>query len=118
MAALKAQFYTSRLAIEAAQISQDPVSGEEVKVWAVVNGMEAIAAAVAPTTVQSVGAKEFRSPSQTVYTATWQISLNGLWPAITPQMRARFEDSRVYNILGVEQDSHATLTRLKVERVT
>lgn len=118
MAALKAQFYTSRLAIEAAQISQDPVSGEEVKVWAVVNGMEAIAAAVAPTTVQSVGATEFRSPSQTVYTATWQISLNGLWPAITPQMRARFEDSRVYNILGVEQDSHATLTRLKVERVT
>lgn len=116
LSSLRAQFYPSTLAIEAGDGAQDPNSGEVVNGWAVVSGMEAIPAVVAPSTVQSVTATEFRGNFETVVTEIWQISLNGRWPAITPEMRAHMDDGRIFNILGVEEDSHLQITRLKAER--
>ena len=112
-----AQFYTSTIAIEAATVVQDPDSGQETPTWAEVSGLGAIPAAVAPLTIASVGNGETDTVKQSFVVNAWQVSLNGYYPGIIPTMRARLDDGRVFDIRGVEADSHLQMTRLKMQEV-
>lgn len=117
MAEARIQFYPTALRIEQATVVQDPDSGQETRTWAAVAGLEAIPAAVAPVTIQSVGSGEVDTSAMSYVVNAWQISLAGYYPGIVPAMRAVMDDGRAFDIRGVESDSHQQLTRLKAQVV-
>lgn len=113
LSALRDLGYPSAVAIEAATVIRDPESGQATETWATVPGLGAIPAAIAPAVLQSGRSQESATPEAVWVADAWAFSLNGYYPQITPRHRVRRDDGRLYNIVGVEHDSHQQLTRIK-----
>lgn len=85
--------------------------------WTAVEGLEDVGCKIAPRFFdQPGGARENRREEITTQTRQFHIALNGHFPGIRAEMRA-VSGSRTFDILGVEHDSHGTMTRLNCEIV-
>lgn len=107
-------FYPTTCTIQAATVTQDGY-GQPVQSWANVAGLSGLECVVGPAVVTSAsGVNEVRRADGTLVTMSHRFALRGYYPTIAPEMRVT-ADGLTYNILGVEHDSHAATTRLKVE---
>lgn len=110
LSALSPTFYPSSCQIETPTESQDS-AGQPIPSWAAVSGMTALACAVA---VPGAGQKaEIKRPDGTIVIADFIITLASYRPTITEKMRA-VVGGVTYDIVGVDFDSHQTMTRLVV----
>lgn len=97
--------------IEAATGTPDAF-GEDVPLWEVVPGLEAIPLAISPTPPGDV----MRTPEMSRPTDTRYALLEGYYPQITTAQRLTVED-QVWTILMVDFDSQHSITRLKLQQV-
>jgi len=61
--------------------------------------------------------REVKQADQTYVVSNYTLSLRGYYPTITSKMRA-VVDSRVFDILLVQTDSHGVTTRILLSEVT
>lgn len=115
LSSLGQRFYPASCTIQQATEAQDAV-GQPIATWATVAGLANLPCAVAPFG-GSTEASQRNRPDSTVDAATHAISVAGYYPAIINKMRAVVAGV-AYDIVGVETDSHATMTRLRVVIVT
>lgn len=108
---LAPSYFPSRVTIQAKMPTRTG-TGAEVPGWAAVAGLANIPASIAPRS-----AEERRASSLTVAEATHTCVLAGAFPTITPQHRA-LGGGDAYEIVGVELDSQAVMTRLGLRAVT
>lgn len=104
------QFFPSQVTIQEAVVTRNAV-GEEVVTWQDLGGHVAIPAAMA-----ALSTAELRRDTSTILTSVRHVTLRGHYPSITTRHRA-VVDGTAYNIIAVEHDSHAMLTRLRIEVV-
>jgi head-tail adaptor len=107
---LARNFYPESITIQSATITQDN-AGQEVKAWANVAGIIAVAGIVAAITLGSPKSQTILQDDKTLIQATHQIDFPAYYPAITTNMRAT-EGAGYYRILAVEHDSQHMSTRL------
>jgi len=108
---LEETFFPSLATIQAVTLTQDSY-GEPAEAWANLAGHVDIPCAIAPAS-----ARERASASMTVAETTHTTILAGEYLTVTPVHRA-VVDGTVYDIVGVERDSHSTMTRLRLRIVS
>lgn len=116
MSMLTPVFYSDQLTVQEKTGSRDSAGGI-VESWSDVPAWIDLACSIAPTHDESVtGVDEQRHPELTVSTDLLTVSLPQYLPTLTREYRAVI-DSEPWNILGVQWDSHQTMTRLALEKV-
>ena len=111
LSGLAATFYPSLCTIQEATEVQDAY-GEPIATWANVAGLVNLPCAVAPPNLGSPEKSEVKKSDGTIEIITHHIAIAGHYPAITNKMRAVISGIN-YDIMAVEIDSHATMTRLR-----
>lgn len=105
------RFFPLIATVERRTVTQDGF-GQEIESWSPLPGHEAIRCVRAP-----LSAAERAALQMTVSTQAWTVLLQGAYPAVRPEDRLVI-DGQDYDILAVETDQTATLTRLTVQRVS
>ena len=105
-------FFPETVTIQTPTETQDATTGEVTTSWADYAGHVGLACAQGPS-----GGVEVKQSDQTYVVANWTISLSGHYPTITEKMQAVI-DAVAYEILLVQNDSHAQKTRLLTRKVT
>ena len=109
-------FFPQRVTIQEPTITRNSTE-EEVKTWANKAGLVDLPCAVASAGMATAaGARETRAVMMSFAVRLFKILIGGYHTAILPTMRAVI-DGVNYDILGVEHDTQAVMTRLNVERV-
>ena len=108
---LTPHFYRQRCTIEKGTSTRNS-SGEPILTWSTLSDHAAIPCHLAP-----VRGRETPGANLTVAEATHTALLNGLYPDVTIQHRAKV-DQVAYNIVAVEKDSQGAMTRLQLRIVT
>ena len=93
----------------------DP-AGYPIGTWVNVAGLVGIECMITPVTSR-IQAMEIKSIADTLAVSPRHVLLNGLYPGILTAWRA-IVDGEVLDILGVDQDSQMTQTRLEVRSAT
>lgn len=110
-------FYPSTVTIQSSTVTRG-AAGSEIKAWADVTGLVDIPCTIAPLSVtRDTSTAEVRTALQTYGVITHHMSLQGHYLGITAEMQA-VSDGQAYDITGVEQDSHATMTRVWLREVS
>jgi hypothetical protein len=112
MLARLADFYPSTVTIQQATENVDATTGEVTTSWADYAGHVGLACSQGPS-----GGVEVKQSDQTYVVANWTIALRGYYPTITEKMQAVI-DGTAYEILLVQNDSHAQMTRILTRKVT
>lgn len=115
LASLEALAFTQAVTIEEQAVQYDEESGEAVRLWAPVAGLEELPAAISPFVVGGMSVMEGTSDKGGWANNLWHITLSGYYPAITEMHRIAAAGGRYWDIRGVEHDSHLLTTRLKAE---
>lgn len=115
LATLK-NFFTAVVAIQTPTITRD-TDGAEIKAWADVVGLSAVACDVAVASPGSIWDQAMRQSEKTEVTVTHQINPRGYYPQITTAMRVKDVNNIYYEILAVEHDSQLATTRIKARRL-
>ena len=105
-------FFPETVTIQTPTETIDPVTGEVTTSWADYAGHVGLACAQGPS-----GGVEVKQSDQTYVVANWTIALRGYYPTITEKMRVMI-DGTAYEILLVQNDSHAQKTRILTRKVT
>lgn len=96
--------------IETEQVTQDPNSGEETLSYIADQQMTAIKCYLEPQSQVEV-----RRPDQTIVERPWAICLQGYFPRIDVEDRARLNTGDLHNILAVKHDDTHAVTFLDTE---
>ncbi|MCB0056471.1 MAG: hypothetical protein KDE45_05575 [Caldilineaceae bacterium] len=114
--------YRQTCTIQEATETRQP-NGEVVLTWADVGGLTALPCVFANEAgLGRVSRQERRKSDATDVVATYLCALGGHYAAITEQHRAAITDERTpnlrgyYNIIGIDHDSQASTTRLRLEQ--
>ena len=105
-------FFPESVTIQTPTETQDATTGEVTTSWADYSGHVGLACSQGPT-----GGQEVKRSDETYVIANWTIALSGYYPTITEKMQAVI-DAVAYEILLVQNDSHAQKTRLLTRKVT
>ena len=109
--ALNIDFFNRMGTIQAATDSQS-TTGQVKKKWANVNGMINI-----PCRISAAGGGERRFQNQAYLDATDIALLSGAFSGLNEKNRFVDDESNVYDILRVEEDSEGITTRLTLRTV-
>ena len=108
-------FFPQRVTIQEATITRNSTE-EEVKTWANKAGLIDLPCTVASAFKRATGAREARAVMMSFVVKLFRVLIRGYHTTIVSTMRAVI-DGVNYDILGVEHDTQAVMTRLNVERV-
>lgn len=115
LASLMPGFYPSLCTIQQATETQDTY-GQPILSWANVIGLVNLPCAIAQISTGSPERAERRRADGIIEEATHHIAIAGYYATIANKMRA-IMGGVAWDIMGVEHDSHAVMTRLRVGRV-
>lgn len=109
-------FYPSTVDVVEADSTPDRMGSPE-NTWTPVEGLTGVQAQIAPFNdiIPISGERKLQNISYN--TATHRVALAGYFPQITTKMSLVFED-KLHNILGIEFDSHQTMTRIICNEIT
>lgn len=117
MESLTPVFYDSEVTIQANTPTRDSIGGV-TDGFDEVTGLMDLACSIAPLSdAGPSGSREQRGVALTVTTDHLLCAIPQYLPQITDEMRAVVNDV-VWNITGSQADSHQTMTRLVLEKVT
>ena len=105
------RIFNALCTIETESVTQDPNSGEETISYAADPLMTSIRCYIEPTSPTT----EVRRTDQTIVENAYNICLQGYYPHIDVEDRARLNDNSVHNILAVNSDDTHTVTFLTTE---
>jgi hypothetical protein len=116
LTALGTTFFGSTVDIQEASVGQNSY-GEVALTWSNLSGHAGLNGALAPMVGSVPRQAEGDRADLTPTDQDWHCTLKGNYPSITTSHRAVIS-SVAYDIEAVEHDSHSTMTRLRLRRVT